>query len=145
MGDLWPRSLLYTGSGWYLIDWELAHFGSPAQDLGHWAAHTWMLEHRSAAGLPRSAARRLWTDFLEGYLSCLPTSGPLITQQTCHDAAVHAAAEILARTTGAFRTGYLYDSLSPTSPEVREAVHTAVHWIRNPFTAERFRQLQNIA
>lgn len=28
----------------WLIDWELAHWGNPAQDIGHFAAHVWMMK-----------------------------------------------------------------------------------------------------
>jgi len=41
MGDLWPYSILLGRKEIRLIDWELTHFGRPAQDVAHLAAHLW--------------------------------------------------------------------------------------------------------
>ena len=46
MGDLWPASIHITPKGLRIIDWEFVHYGNPAQDLAHLAAHLWMLQHR---------------------------------------------------------------------------------------------------
>jgi 5-methylthioribose kinase len=48
MGDLWPPSILIHGDAVRVIDWELAHYGNPAQDVAHLAAHLWM--HAQRAG-----------------------------------------------------------------------------------------------
>jgi hypothetical protein len=54
-GDLWARSVLVAPEPLQgfspspscpplvVIDWELAHWGSPAQDVAHFASHLWML------------------------------------------------------------------------------------------------------
>ena len=53
-GDLWLRSILLSSSSTsnssnstptpWLIDWELTHWGNPAQDISHLAAHLWMIK-----------------------------------------------------------------------------------------------------
>jgi hypothetical protein len=63
MGDLWPRSVLVgppeAGAPppatappprQWVIDWELCHWGNPAQDTAHLAAHAWMLHHAAVHG-----------------------------------------------------------------------------------------------
>ena len=83
-GDLWPRSVL-VGEGWLgLIDWEFCHHGRTGQDLGHLAAHLWMLRHVHGVGpdqeLPLDEIGR-----------------------------THMGAEIRARSEGPFIDGYLYE------------------------------------
>jgi hypothetical protein len=123
-----------------VIDWELAHYGQPLQDLAHWDAHLWMLAHRGdaptaeAAGVLRdafwtayraaigSAADRLWTDAMD------------------ERASIHFGAEILVRTVGRFQAGYLYDGLDPDDESVQEAVATAAAAIRNPSSKVQMRR-----
>jgi hypothetical protein len=35
----------------WLIDWEMCHWGHPAQDVAHLAAHAWMLHHAATHGV----------------------------------------------------------------------------------------------
>jgi hypothetical protein len=35
----------------WLIDWEMCHWGNPAQDVAHLAAHAWMLHHAATHGV----------------------------------------------------------------------------------------------
>jgi len=49
MGDLWPRSVIVSDNKLRIIDWELSHYGKPAQDVGHFAALTygcWHIGHQ---------------------------------------------------------------------------------------------------
>ena len=129
MGDLWPRSILITGEGLCLIDWELTHFGQPAQDVGHLAAHLWMQAHRADTTAARrfQACRRA---FVQCYRAAVP--GALLTDATLRDCGLHFGCEILARTTGAFQAGYLYEGLTPDHPVLQEAVHQAAAALRAP-------------
>jgi len=132
MGDLWPRSLIWNGNSWYLIDWEFSHYGSPAQDTGHMLAHLWMLEHRSAD--PKRAKRftEIRNAYLETYQEKIENLNPtLFATDIKKRAVLHAAAEILARTTGAFQDGYVYAGLESDDPAVQEAVQKAADWVRN--------------
>ena len=86
-GDLWPRSVL-VGKGWLgLIDWEFCHHGRPGQDLGHLAAHLWMLHHVHGVG-------------------------PDLDLQLDEVGRTHMAAEIRVRSEGPFVEGYLYEGRS---------------------------------
>ena len=132
MGDLWPPSVLVTGDGLRVIDWELAHYGQPLQDLAHWDAHLWMLAHRGdaptaeAAGVLRDA---FWTAYRAAIGSA---ADRLWTDAMGERASIHFGAEILVRTVGRFQAGYLYDGLDPDDEPVQEAVATAAAAIRNP-------------
>ena len=132
MGDLWPRSLLWNGESWYLIDWEFSHYGSPTQDTGHLMAHLWMLKHRSA---DRGHAKRfsaIRKSFVKSYRENIEALNPsLFTPNIQKQAVQHAAAEILARTTGTFQDGYVYAGLEPDDQAVQEAVQKAAEWVRN--------------
>lgn len=112
MGDLWPRSILVGEEQLHVIDWELCHYGVPAQDLGHLAAHLWMLSHRTGV-------KDAMPSFFAGY-------GPTMTEGDFRDTAWHAGCEILARVLGPFKAGYLYDGLATDAAPVREAVAEAL-------------------
>ena len=89
MGDFWPPSVRVLGpADFVVLDWELSTCGHRAQDLGHMMAHL-HLEAVSDARL-RGAADRL----LQAY-------GPLNPEEA-RDTRLHQAAELLARTVGAF-------------------------------------------
>lgn len=131
MGDLWPHSVLVEEEGLAVIDWEMAHWGRPAQDVSHFAAHLWMLEHRASDMQIAAAIRRVRTGFFVGYRDSLGERfeglfGPGALEQ-CR---IHAGAEILIRTVGRFRQGYLYDNVDPTDMAIRDAVETAASLIR---------------
>ena len=87
MGDLWPPSVrVGAGGAVAVIDWELTHWGDPAQDLGHLLAHLWRL---GADG------RAAWSAVLRGY-------GP-VDPETRLSSVQHAGAELLMRSLGPFR------------------------------------------
>ncbi len=123
MGDLWPPSLLVDGAALRVIDWELAHAGQPAQDLGHLLAHLWMHEHSAradrASGFAAFRAR-----FVSTYRAAWEPSPTAIT-----DACMHAGCEILARVAGPFAAGYLY-----TGRDVTETVDRAARALRGDVT-----------
>jgi len=128
MGDLWPESILVdsnTGS-LVLIDWEMCHFGNPIQDVAHLDAHLWMMQHRCSDENSQKEIAKFQNDFTEQYRNEL-NKNPAFAQQFCErDYAIHYGAEILARTTGSFQSGYLYDGLSHDAKPIQEAVNHAV-------------------
>lgn len=133
MGDLWPPSVLVVGDRLRLIDWELAHYGRPLQDVAHWCAHLWMQEHRAPSAVVAESIEDLRSSFIEAYCEALGEAKEILwTDRETRDAAVHFGAEILVRAGGPFQEGYLYGGLGADDPAVREAVATAVHHLRSP-------------
>lgn len=113
MGDLWPASVLVDPSGQpWVIDWELSTWGHPAQDLGHLAAHLWLLSESGAA--PRGLAHR----FLSAALA-----DQEVPDAAVQDLLTHAACEVLVRTVGAFAgTGGAAGFVGKRAHSVRAAV-----------------------
>ena len=139
MGDLWPPSVLVGAEGLRIIDWELAHYGRPLQDLAHWEAHLWMQKHRAPSEAVVDAIEHLRTAFRAAYREAMGESyGELWDADERRAAAVHFGAEILVRAVGAFQDGYLYEGLAPGHPAVQEAVATAARHLRHPEAADRF-------
>jgi Ser/Thr protein kinase RdoA (MazF antagonist) len=106
MGDLWPRSVLWSSSGVRLVDWEFVHFGHPAQDLGHWAAHLWMHAHAHPERAP--LIRDGYRAFVEAYEAILGERPAVRDSDDDRAAAQHAGAEVLARVLGPFSRDYFY-------------------------------------
>ena len=143
MGDLWPPSVLVVEDGLRIIDWELAHYGHPMQDIAHVAAHGWMQVHRAPSAMRASAAQSLKDAVLSAYRSALGSAAnKLLTPAMLKDAAVHFGAEILVRTVGGFQAGYLYEGLRPGAPVVQEAVDVAATHIRHPTRVDTFDALR---
>ena len=133
MGDLWPASVLVSGEGLRLIDWELAHYGRPLQDVAHWEAHLWMQRHRAPTPAVEAAVEALRAAFRDGYREAVGEAmDALWTDAERRDAAVHVGAEILVRAVGPFRAGYLYAGLAPDHPAVQAAVAAAADRLRRP-------------
>ncbi|HRK74249.1 MAG TPA: phosphotransferase, partial [Rhodothermales bacterium] len=123
MGDLWPASLLVLLNGLAVIDWELSHYGQPSQDIGHFAAHIWMLYHRNQNPHFRMSVQQFWEDFIKMYLH---QNAAFDLNQ--HQRAIqHLGAEIMARTIGAFRSASAYKSLSVHHPVQQEALRFATN------------------
>lgn len=143
MGDLWPPSVLRTGNGALrLIDWELCHYGRPAQDVAHLAAHCWMHAHRAPSREACAAAEAAQRAFLKTYRDALgAASSALLTPRARADCAVHFGAELLVRTVGPFQDGFLYDGLAPSAPPVREATQKAARYLRAPKAQKTFAPL----
>lgn len=125
MGDLWPPSLLWSNNRIRIIDWEFAHYGRPLQDLAHFCAHCMM--HQAVAHASQAELyHEIWSSVITGYKA---GTGRLYEQLMNSDEkewfAVHAGAEILARTIGAFSGSYLFKDRVQSSIHseiVREAV-----------------------
>jgi len=133
MGDLWPPSVLVDGNELRLIDWELAHYGRPLQDVAHLLAHLWMQAYRAPSPVVADAVESLRASFLNAYEAALGDAAKALwTKQEQRDAAVHFGAEILVRAVGPFQAGYLYEGLAPGHPAVQEAVTTAAQHLRTP-------------
>lgn len=140
MGDLWPFSTLVSGTDLRVIDWEFASFGRPSQDIGHFAAHLWMQAHRAPDGASRAKADALLESFLRAYGCALgERRGDVFGEAARQESATHFGAEILARTVGAFQSGYLYAGLEPVDPLIRQAVTVAAVHIRTPTAVDTFR------
>jgi aminoglycoside phosphotransferase (APT) family kinase protein len=142
MGDLWPPSVRVTSAGLRLIDWELAHFGRPSQDVAHLTAHLWMYAHHApteeAAGKARSVLQR----FLYAYRAALGERlDAILGTQGLRECAIHVGSEILVRTVGGFQDGYLYEGLGLEDTAIREAVEVAAKHLRAPQCADTFRIL----
>jgi aminoglycoside phosphotransferase (APT) family kinase protein len=143
MGDLWPPSVLVAGKDLRIIDWELAHYGHPMQDIAHVAAHAWMQAHHAPDAATAQAARCLLRATLVAYRDALGVEAEaLLTPPVLEDAAVHFGAEILVRAVGGFQAGYVYEGLAPDAPLVHEAVDTAAAHIRHPAERETFDALR---
>jgi len=142
MGDLWTPSVIVTESGLRLIDWELAHFGHPSQDVGHFAAHLWMVAHRAVNSQIALNARTILNHFLESYRVVMGDEfDTLFGVEGVRESSVHVGSEILTRAVGAFQNDYLYGGLSPDHPIIQEAVQTASAHILNPLDMRTFDSL----
>lgn len=146
MGDLWPRSVLVDHTGdtarLRIIDWELAHYGHLAQDIGHLAAHCWMLARRAPTPEAADAVDSWVHAFLNSYDDTVQSDADadhaLWGAEARRIAVLHMGCEILARTTGAFQDGYLYDGLAVTHPAMQAAVEHAAHCLRTPGDVDIF-------
>lgn len=133
MGDLWPPSVLVGEAGTYLIDWELAHYGHPLQDVAHVLAHLWMQAHRAPSEAVAHAVQALRRAFVEEYVNALGAEyTALWTDRERRDAVIHFGAELLVRAVGPFQDGYLYEGLAPDDPAVQEAAQVAAGHLRAP-------------
>lgn len=119
MGDLWPPSILMDRTNIRLIDWEFAHFGNPLQDVGHFAAHCWMLAHSTSQDKRKSAIKKLWGQFWTTYQEMMEDT--IFDGQELRGMATHAGAEILVRAAGPFKSGYIYEAYNLKHPLIKEA------------------------
>lgn len=123
MGDLWPPSILVDGQSVRIIDWEFAHFGNPAQDLAHLAAHFAMhaLVRRDREWIT------CWQVLAGAYRdSCGNTARWLGMSGAREDLATHYAAEIFARTLGPFSSSYLLAAGGGDEDPRRAAIERAL-------------------
>ena len=142
MGDLWPPSILVAPGGLRIIDWELAHFGRPSQDVGHLVAHLWMHIHRAPTKSAAARAQATLHGFLVSYRWTLGRRfDEVFGAAGIRESAIHLGAEILVRAVGAFQNGYLYQGLSPNDPSVQEAAGIAAQHIRAPASVDTFADL----
>lgn len=104
LGDLWPASLLLNGDSWGVIDLEFAHWGFPEQDLAHLLAHLRMWTLCSVNSTPIEAFAAELTD---AYFEVSSWQ-----EENFKAANIHLGFEILARTVGPFKSGYLFENAS---------------------------------
>ncbi len=138
MGDLWPPSVLIaSGTRLRIIDWELAHYGRPLQDVAHWCAHLWMQRQRAPSEAVARAVAAHRDAFLKAYGEALgDVKEALWNEAERHNAAIHVGAEILVRAVGPFQAGYVYAGLDVEHPAVQTAVDAAAEHLRAPDTAD---------
>jgi len=142
MGDLWPPSVLVAADGLRVIDWEFTHFGRPAQDVSHLAAHLWMHSHRAPSAQGAAASRAALDSFLHSYRQVLGNRlAKIVGAEGIRQCGIHFGAEILARTVGTYQPRYLYHGLSPQDAPMQEAVLVAAAHIRAPENAATFAAL----
>jgi len=131
MGDLWPESILVDSERLILIDWEMTHYGRPLQDIAHLDAHLWMMADRAPSESARIQINQFRATFINTYFVFFKQNEAFIAKMV-HDEAdyhTHFGAEILARTVGAFKGGYLYESYETKNPVIQKAVQKAVEHI----------------
>lgn len=139
MGDLWPPSILITEAGLRIIDWELAHYGRPSQDIGHLAAHLWMHSHRAVSNQGAVLAKQVLDSFLGSYRATLGGDfDSLFGIAGVMESSIHFGSELLTRTTGVFQKDYLYAGLAYDDPIIQEAVDAAARHIRTPAYVDTF-------
>lgn len=131
MGDLWPSSVFVDeNNSIRLIDWEFAHYGRPLQDVGHFAAHCWMQGQIQSNRTGKNQWKDIWSAFLSEYKTSTGSEyQELIDPGELNDLGVHLGTEILIRTFGPFREGYVYDSFDGNHPLLMEAKETAIEFI----------------
>jgi 5-methylthioribose kinase len=132
MGDLWPASVIVTPEGLRIIDWEFAHFGRSLQDVAHLAAHLWMHRHRAPTRISAVRCDAFGRAFLRSYFAGLGEERNTIWSVVERmGASVHFGAEILQRSIGTFKDGYLYAGLEINNELLREAATRAGDAIMN--------------
>jgi 5-methylthioribose kinase len=143
MGDLWLPSIIVSGEELRIIDWELAHYGRPSQDVGHLAAHLWTHIHRPPSQYTADNARMILQGFLESYRTTLGKDfDRIFGVDGVMESSIHFGSEILARTVGFFQTGYLYQGLNWDHPDIQQATQTAARHILNPSGEKTFEILK---
>jgi 5-methylthioribose kinase len=108
LGDFSPKNILVHSRGLTLLDFECAHAGDAAFDLGFFLSHLVLKTIRKAPSDPGLAARyaALCTDFLSAYLDRrgLPAAAQAdLVRRTC----AHTAACCWARVDGKSPVEYL--------------------------------------
>lgn len=143
MGDLWLPSIIVSGEELRIIDWELAHYGRPSQDIGHLAAHLWMHIQRPPTLSTPENARLILRGFLESYRTTLGEDFETIFgKEGFRESSIHFGSELLARTVGLFQPGYLYSDLEWDHPDVQFAATTAARHILNSTEEQTFEILK---
>lgn len=134
MGDLWPPSVCVNQEGEIrLIDWEFVHFGRPLQDVGHFAAHCWMQQHVAPDNYVTESWNKIWSFFWAGYKTGAGTDFErLFDARELRDIGVHIGTEILVRTFGPFKEGYVYESIDASDKKLTEAKLAALKFICEP-------------
>jgi 5-methylthioribose kinase len=125
MGDLWPRSILAGKTDLRLIDWEFVHYGSPAQDIGHFMAHLWLLNHfylHTGQEANARLANECMHKFTEGYRQ---NASRFLTSQEIYNSSIHFGAEILVRTVGNWKADFHFAKFKNSDKAIIEALKLA--------------------
>lgn len=131
MGDLWPPSILVQNGKFRVIDWEFSHFGRPLQDLAHFGAHCYM--HSIFTDKDDHLFKTTWSSFLKGYRDGARDSYEyLMDEDEKKRLPVHFGAEILVRTAGPFREGYLFSDLSSDNQILQRALEKSFQLLNRP-------------
>lgn len=126
MGDLWPASICMTEQGIRLLDWEFVHWGQPAQDLGHFMAHCWLISEAHAGTAIQVCIDHFWQVFSMHYWKRIETTCPQLWQENDYEAKrIHAGAEILIRTVGIFQKCGYFAGIPAQDPQVLKALALA--------------------
>jgi hypothetical protein len=132
MGDLWPRSVIVSDAKLRIIDWELAHYGKPAQDVGHFSAHLWMLAHRAATPSISKSISFHERCVLRAYRKSLGSDFEMVFGREGFDeSSIHFGCENPCAHVGIFQAGYVYEGLPVGDPAIVEAVDIATSHIRS--------------
>jgi 5-methylthioribose kinase len=102
LADFSPKNILLWGDRWTVIDFETAHFGDPAFDLGFFLTHL-VLKSLHVISLRQSLLQGIeafWNAYRSGLTSA---QAPAIEQRSM----VHLAACMLARVDGKSPVDYL--------------------------------------
>ena len=139
MGDLWPSSILIDGHKMRLIDWEFCHYGRPFQDIAHFVAHcklhTEASDHKKWSG----QIQQFQNHFLNSYKSTLGSFyEELFDDIELRGFNIHYAMEILIRTVGVFKQGYLFEKYPPGHLRIQRLVQEAHHHLKYPGSEQIF-------
>ena len=100
--DFSPKNILVHAGGLTVVDFETAHAGDPAFDLGFFLSHLLLKAYRAAPG---------WGPFLDltrsFWAAYLDRTDPALREGRCRRALPHAAACCLARVDGKSTVDYL--------------------------------------
>jgi 5-methylthioribose kinase len=132
MGDLWPPSVLISHEGKTgIIDWEFVHFGQPLQDVAHFVAHYEL----QAAAVPEShqAILAFKNRFIHAYRQSLGSAfDVLYDDPQLRHFNVHVAMELLMRTFGPFKAGYVFADHPPDHPTLHQLARRAHELLKKP-------------
>jgi 5-methylthioribose kinase len=108
LGDFSPKNILVHSGGLILLDFECAHAGDPAFDLGFFLSHLYLKTIRAALSEPAAASRLidLLSLFWTSYLARRALS-PAREAELKRRAGLHAGACALARVDGKSPVEYL--------------------------------------
>ncbi|QDV18797.1 Methylthioribose kinase [Gimesia panareensis] len=116
LADFSPKNILITEQQIHLVDFETAHFGDPAFDLGFFLSHLLLKAvHFQAAGIPCiELAEIFWDSYLNSDavepLEPGPEAAKMEEPQIGQRTIKHLAACMLARVDGKSTVDYLSDS-----------------------------------
>jgi 5-methylthioribose kinase len=126
LGDFSPKNILVHQAGLILLDFECAHGGDPAFDLGFFLTHL-LLKRIRAEAIDQSLALRyteLATLFLNSYLDRRALDATVRAGLICR-AILHTAACCLARVDGKSPVEYLDEAAQTTARAfARESLRT---------------------